>query len=315
MTWDCLNRMTSLTNSSTAESYDYRADGMRISKTNGTNSTLYRYDGQMGIEDVDTGSNPAVTDYALGARGIDAISKTVNGTTNVVYPLYDAHGNMVGDVSKYGSSFQVNDKRSFDAWGNIRQGAQTGDPKGRYCANLGHKQDDESGLPGSTSFASLSGAGIYMRARYYEPTSGRFISEDVKRQGINNQFYCNNDPLNQSDRSGYSEITEGYDFWAALYTVCCVTAAVNAFLNNIPICGSGLIVGTLAAFCALDCTTALADFKAALLFLNAGLSEQAEIASGLSMMSKMPDGDIVAMFVALQFTLDTAALIGALYGC
>lgn len=77
--------MTSLTNSNTAESYDYRADGMRVSKSNGSNSTVYRYDGQMGIEDVDTGSSPSVTDYALGARGIDAISKTANGSTKGIF--------------------------------------------------------------------------------------------------------------------------------------------------------------------------------------------------------------------------------------
>ncbi len=45
------------------------------------------------MEDVDLGTNPAVTDYAIGARGIDAISKTSGGNTVVVYPIYDAHGN------------------------------------------------------------------------------------------------------------------------------------------------------------------------------------------------------------------------------
>ncbi len=47
----------------------------------------------------------------------------------------------------------------------MRAQQNAGDPKLRYCANLGHNQDDESGL-------------IYMRARYYEPASGRFVSED-----------------------------------------------------------------------------------------------------------------------------------------
>jgi len=97
----------------------------------------------------------------------------------------------MGDVSRSGSSFSVNDKRSFDAWGNVRQGASSGDPKGRYCANLGHKQDDESGL-------------VYMRARYYEPTSGRFISEDPGRQGTNWYVYCSNQSMTQADFSGAS---------------------------------------------------------------------------------------------------------------
>ncbi len=142
------------------------------------------------MEDVDLGTNPAVTDYAIGARGIDAISKTVGSNTVVVYPIYDSHGNMMADVSRNGSGgFNVNDKRSYDAWGNIRSGASTGDPKGRYCADLGHVQDDESGL-------------IYMRARYYEPTAGRFISEDGDRSGLNQFAYCENSPVGSADESG-----------------------------------------------------------------------------------------------------------------
>jgi RHS repeat-associated protein len=50
----------------------------------------------------------------------------------------------------------------FLAWGALRSGG--GADKGKHCANLGHKQDDESGL-------------VYMRARYYEPTSGRFVTD------------------------------------------------------------------------------------------------------------------------------------------
>ena len=73
---------------------------------------------------------------------------------------------------------------------------------GPDCANLGHKQDDESWLPVSTSFASLSGAGIYVRARYYEPTSGRFLSEDPDRQAGNWFSYCENAPVAFGDASG-----------------------------------------------------------------------------------------------------------------
>lgn len=136
-------------------------------------------------------ANHAQADFAIRLGRIVTNSKKAEPNTTVGYPIYDAHGNMVGDVSKYGSSFQANDKRSFDAWGNIRQGAQTGAPKGRYCANLGHKQDDESGL-------------IYMRARYYEPTSGRFISQDQKMVGYNWFSYCYSNPVNFSDGQGHS---------------------------------------------------------------------------------------------------------------
>ncbi|MBS1727754.1 MAG: RHS repeat-associated core domain-containing protein [Armatimonadetes bacterium] len=190
--WDDLNRMTSLTVGSAATNYVYRADGLRVSKSSSSGSTLYRYDGQMGIEDVEkdgSGTITAVTRNALGARCVDAISRTTSLGTTVAYPLYDAHGNNVGMLSKSGSSWSLSDERTYDAWGVVRVGSATGTQSGRYCANIGHKQDDESGL-------------VYMRARYYEATSGRFISQDISKAGNNWFCYVNNIPLDQVDISG-----------------------------------------------------------------------------------------------------------------
>jgi len=76
-------------------------------------------------------------------------------------------------------------------WGERQTGTlQTG--KG-YCANLGH-QEDETGL-------------VYMRARYYEPTTGRFISEDPARDGVNWYLYADGNPVNRVDPTGRFIIT------------------------------------------------------------------------------------------------------------
>jgi RHS repeat-associated protein len=143
----------------------------------------------MGFEDVDAGAAPAVTDYAIGGRGLDRLAKTVSGTTSVAYPIFDGHGNMVATLAESGSGYSTGNQRSFDAWGNILGGSGSGDPKGRYCASLGHKQDDESGL-------------VYMRARFYDPVSGRFICEDSSGDGRNWFSYCVNDPVNKTDYDG-----------------------------------------------------------------------------------------------------------------
>lgn len=63
-------------------------------------------------------------------------------------------------------------------------------------------QDDESGL-------------VYVRARFYEPGTGRFISEDSVRTGVNFLPYCKNDPVNENDESGQAEQWLG---WAAVIT-------------------------------------------------------------------------------------------------
>ncbi|QOJ13108.1 MAG: RHS repeat-associated core domain-containing protein [Chthonomonadaceae bacterium] len=130
--------------------------------------------------------------YGVGARGIHFMTKRVEAGEEIRgFPLYDGHGNMIATLGRSESSpyFGVADLRSYDVWGAVRSGSTTGDPKQRYCANLGHVQDDASGL-------------IYMRARYYEPWSGRFISEDPARDGFNSYVYCLNIPTVFVDESG-----------------------------------------------------------------------------------------------------------------
>ena len=59
----------------------------------------------------------------------------------------------------------------------------------KFCGGLGHTADDSTGL-------------TYMRARYYDPAIGRFISEDPAGNGVNWYAYCGNNPANCDDPSG-----------------------------------------------------------------------------------------------------------------
>ncbi|MFM9872491.1 MAG: RHS repeat-associated core domain-containing protein [Fimbriimonadaceae bacterium] len=161
-----------------------------------------------------------MTRNIVGARGMEAIeTKVGSGSPSVAYPLYDTHGNMTATLSLTGSGtgWNIANERSYDVWGGVRSGAATGGPKGRYVANLGHVQDDESGL-------------IYMRARYYEPESGRFVSEDPGMDGKNWYIYCSNDPINRIDESGTIETAVEQNF---------IIAMVGAFFSY--------VVGVLSA--------------------------------------------------------------------
>ncbi len=159
---------------------------------------LYAYDGQMPIEEftyhgIWPYSYLKVIRYGFGARGIDRIER-VDSSSNVTtgYPIYDAHGNMVASLFKSSTAgtYSIGDQRSYDAWGGIMSGNTSGEPRGTYCANLGHVQDDETGL-------------VYMRARYYEPGAGRFVSEDGRGQGRNWFAYALNDPITRCDFNGH----------------------------------------------------------------------------------------------------------------
>ena len=60
----------------------------------------------------------------------------------------------------------------------------------------GEYNDDETGL-------------IYLRNRYYDSNTGRFISEDPAMDGNNWYIYCNNNPINFVDPWGLFIITNG----------------------------------------------------------------------------------------------------------
>ena len=67
----------------------------------------------------------------------------------------------------------------------------------------------EFGQTKSCSSNSFSGAGqYYFNARWYDPTLGRFISEDPARSGGNWFAFCNNDPLSKIDPSGLDPTTD-----------------------------------------------------------------------------------------------------------
>lgn len=227
--WDEFNRLEQLQDEFAKTSYDYLPNGLRSTKIQeeigegyifsagsgfydqeywqNLPTTRYRYDGQMTLEeDVTYGASPNVkvdeTRYTLGARGIESIvAERISGpnaggvTTGVEYrsfPLYDGHGNMIATLTRNGTGYTIGAQKRYNVWGYARtqtQGSAILNPNKAYCANLGHTRDEESSL-------------VYMRARYYEPWTGRFISEDPAKQASNWFVYCGNSPTTLVDPDG-----------------------------------------------------------------------------------------------------------------
>jgi RHS repeat-associated protein len=215
--WDELNRMVEFKSAvtwpkSSYVQYQYRADGMRVKKFNNwvdpDETTLYFYDGQMPIADYWTdGTDTLLTKYGVGARGIDVITKVANGGSETFgYPIYDTHGNMVATLARNGSGYTLGNQQSYDVWGSVRSGSSS-EEQG-YVANLGHRADPESFL-------------TYMRARYYEPMSGRFISQDRACDGFNWYAYAENSPVVRHDGTGNwaSEAADWFFLGGLLFAV------------------------------------------------------------------------------------------------
>jgi RHS repeat-associated protein len=182
-------------------------DGLRAKsvKTVGSSSTVHLYDGQMPVceQEFEDGVLKQTRIHLLGARGIEGIiTVPATGAASLNWLLYDGHGNMVRTMN---TAFALSGFQWRGVWGE-----RTNSTPGRgYCANLGHPED-ETGL-------------VYMRARYYEPTTGRFISEDPARDGGNWYLYADGDPVGKVDFTGkftwavlFMLATAALGFWAGI---------------------------------------------------------------------------------------------------
>ena len=119
--------------------------------------------------------------YTYDMTGVHIANQ--NGTVTSYFK--DFHGNIAGKTTKTGEIFnEMGIKMDYDAFGNQWIG-DVPDPFG-YC---GEYLDSESNL-------------IYLRNRYYNSTTGRFITEDPVKDGLNWYAYAGNNPIMFVDSLG-----------------------------------------------------------------------------------------------------------------
>jgi RHS repeat-associated protein len=188
-TWDYENRLTSVVLPGTGGTVTFKYDGFgrRVQKAFTQNSTTtttnYLYDGANSVEDVDQNGN-VLARYEQTANNIDEpLAQLRSGATS----YYQADG--LGSVTSLTSSAgTVANTYTYDSFGNLT--ASTGSLTNRF-QYTGREFDSETNL-------------YYLRARYFDPSSGRFLSEDPIKfgAGINFYSYVKNQPIDFLDPYG-----------------------------------------------------------------------------------------------------------------
>ena len=190
-----------------ASSYAYGPDGLRTSKTVGGEETRFFYENGSILLELDSGSR--IT--AKTTRGLRLISRET--LTEEYGYLLDGHGDVAALVNPAG---KIVLDYAYDPFGNEAtyqpdETAQRNNPF-RYC---GEYWDAETQT-------------YYLRARQYDPATGRFLSEDTHwnpgnmtadrlsiLQSSNLYPYCIGNPIQFADREG-NWIESVFDFLSFL---------------------------------------------------------------------------------------------------
>ncbi|QYZ80444.1 RHS repeat protein [Methanofollis formosanus] len=189
--YDAAGRLASVSvPGSTSLTFAYDGDGNRLSKTvtsgNTTESNQYVWDVSAGLPQVLTETDGQGTSLSL--YGLQRIS-TTDPPGGQIYYQYDGLVS-VRDLSD--SSGSTVNSYSYDAFG---EPDLTTDPVDNDFLFTGEQMDPETGL-------------IYLRARYYDPETGRFISKDPFTgfasvpASLNRYTYVHNNPVRFTDPSG-----------------------------------------------------------------------------------------------------------------
>jgi RHS repeat-associated protein len=169
--------------SSETVTFKYDPFGRRIYKSSSSATSVFAYDRDNIIEETNA-AGAVVTRYTQTQRIDEPLAMLRNSAAS----YYDADG--LGSITSLSNSAgALAQTYTFDSFG--KQTASSGSLTNpfRYTAR---ESDSETSL-------------YYYRARYFEPTIARFLSEDEigKDEGLNLYVYVRNSPLDSRDPTGF----------------------------------------------------------------------------------------------------------------
>ncbi len=154
--WDTRNQLAQMSGGVSGQ-FSYDALGRRIRKSINATAKQFLYDGPNIIQELSDGATPPLTTSMLTGLDIDEAFGRTRGTVKMEY-LTDRLGSTLALSDANASS---STSYSYEPYGKAMQSGLADDNTRDFTG----REDDGNGL-------------TYYRARYYDPSSGRFISED-----------------------------------------------------------------------------------------------------------------------------------------
>ena len=183
--YDALDRLTSSTVGGIARTYAYNGDGLLQTRTQGAATTFLWDPSSSPTRELKQGSDNIV--YGLSPLYV----VKADGTTSTF--ARDGSKNVRAEVTSTGA---VTAAFRYRAYGEIAQSSSGGSPT---YLGLASQLIDPSGL-------------YFMRARWYDPAQGRFLSRDASKgtasapASLNAYGYASGDPIGLADPSGMCPI-------------------------------------------------------------------------------------------------------------
>ena len=182
-TYDPLARLVSATIGATSVAYAYNGDGLLHSRTANSIATTNLWDPTVAIATLLKAGDERVV------HGLGPLYRVLsNGTTRMF--VRDALGSVRAEISDSGVITSAHD---YVSYGELRAGPTFSTPA--LLGFAGELRDSETGL-------------IYLRARWYDPASGRFLSSDpvageaANPSTLNGYAYGYGNPASYTDPSG-----------------------------------------------------------------------------------------------------------------
>jgi RHS repeat-associated protein len=188
--WSADGRLLQVVSGSTTINYDYNVAGQLTRRqVNGTDDRYYLWDNGQLIAILDQWAADPLAEYAY-YPGVDRpFAQGVPSLSNVSYYEQDGGGNVIGVHTNGGA----NQSLRYDPWGNLES---------IVSAGTDTTQLRWKGLLWEGGVTQL----YYARARWYDPATRRFLSQDPLglNAGINQYAFAGGDPVDLSDPSGMS---------------------------------------------------------------------------------------------------------------